>query len=42
MMDIYGGILHKIEAKKFAVFDEKIRLSAAEKLWIVGKNLGRR
>jgi phytoene synthase len=38
MMAIYGGILHKIELKDFAVFSERIRLSTAEKLWIVGKN----
>jgi phytoene synthase len=38
MMAIYGGILRKIEDNKFAVFDERIRLSTAEKLWIVGKN----
>lgn len=41
MMEIYGGILHKIEAKQYAVFDERIRLSTAEKLWIVLKH-GRR
>jgi phytoene synthase len=38
MMAIYGGILHKIEGRNFAVFGERIRLSTAEKLWIVGKN----
>ncbi len=38
MMAIYGGILRKIENKNFAVFDQRIRLSTAEKLWIVGKN----
>lgn len=37
MMGIYGGILRKIEQRDFAVFDEKIRLSTAEKLWIVMK-----
>ena len=35
MMAIYGGILDKIVAKNYAVFDEKIRLSTAEKLWIM-------
>jgi phytoene synthase len=35
MMAIYGGILNKIVAKNYAVFDEKIRLSTAEKLWIM-------
>jgi len=39
MMEIYGGILRKIEAKNYAVFDERVRLSAAEKLWIVARNL---
>jgi phytoene synthase len=38
MMTIYGGILRKIEESNFAVFDGRIRLSTAEKLWIVGKN----
>ena len=38
MIAIYGGILRKIEESNFAVFDRRIRLSAAEKLWIVGKN----
>jgi phytoene synthase len=38
MMGIYGGILDKIERSGFAVFDGKLRLSTAEKLWIVAKN----
>jgi phytoene synthase len=38
MLAIYGGILHKIERSNFAVFKERVRLSTAEKLWIVGKN----
>jgi phytoene synthase len=38
MIGIYGGILRKIEQSNFAVFDGRIRLSAAEKLWIVAKN----
>jgi phytoene synthase len=38
MMAIYGGILDKIEKNNFAVLRERIRLSTAEKLWIVGKN----
>jgi len=38
MIAIYGGILRKIENNNFAVFRERIRLSEAEKLWIVGKN----
>ena len=37
MIAIYGGILRKIEESNFAVFDRRIRLSTAEKLWIVGK-----
>ncbi len=42
MIGIYGGILQKIEESNFAVFDSRIRLSAAEKLWIVAKNWGRK
>ena len=38
MMGIYGGILDKIERSGFAVFGSRIRLSPAEKLWIVAKN----
>lgn len=38
MIAIYGGILRKIEESNFAVFDRRIRLSTAEKLWIVGRN----
>jgi phytoene synthase len=38
MLAIYGGILDKIEKQNFAVFDEKIRLSTAEKTWIVVKH----
>jgi len=38
MITIYGGILRKIEESNFAVFERRIRLSTAEKLWIVGKN----
>ena len=41
MIAIYGGILDKIERKNYAVFDGKVRLSTAEKLWIVMKNWGR-
>jgi 15-cis-phytoene synthase len=37
MMAIYGGILKKIEKNNYAVFDEKMRLSTAEKVWIVAK-----
>jgi 15-cis-phytoene synthase len=37
MIAIYGGILRKIEESNFAVFARRIRLSTAEKLWIVGK-----
>jgi phytoene synthase len=42
MMGIYGGILRKIEQRNYAVFDGRVRLSAAEKLWIVAKNWRRR
>ena len=38
MIAIYGGILRKVEQSNFAVFKERIRLSVAEKLWIVGKH----
>lgn len=38
MIAIYGGILNKIEDNNFPVLRERIRLSTAEKLWIVGKN----
>ena len=38
MIAIYGGILRKTEESNFAVFDRRIRLSTAKKLWIVGKN----
>jgi phytoene synthase len=38
MITIYGGILSKIVKSNYAVFDRRIRLSTAEKLWIVGKN----
>ena len=37
MLAIYGGILRKIEESNFAVFEQRVRLSTAEKLWIVGK-----
>jgi len=38
MIAIYGGILRKIEERNFAVFEERVRLSTTEKLWIVGKH----
>jgi phytoene synthase len=38
MMGIYSGILDKIEKSNFAVFDERVHLSTAKKLWIVAKN----
>jgi 15-cis-phytoene synthase len=37
MMAIYGGILKKIESNDYAVFEERMRLSTAEKVWIVAK-----
>lgn len=40
MMGIYSGILDRIEKSNFAVFDERVRLSTAKKLWIVAKNWG--
>jgi len=42
MIGIYGGILDKIKRENYAVFDGRIRLSTAEKLWIVAKNWGKR
>jgi len=38
MIGIYRGILDKIERGGYAVFEGRVRLSAAEKLWIVLKN----
>lgn len=38
MIDIYGGLLDKIEASGYAVFDGRIRLSTGRKLGIVAKN----
>lgn len=38
MMAIYSGILDKMERRQYAVFDERIRLSTLEKLWIVAKH----
>ncbi len=41
MIDIYEGILDKIERSDFAVFDGKIKLSGAEKWGVVLKHLWR-
>jgi phytoene synthase len=38
MLEVYGGLLDKIEARQFRVFDGRVRLSGWEKLWIVVKN----
>lgn len=38
MMAIYGGILRKIEESNFAVFERRVQLTTAEKLWIVARN----
>jgi phytoene synthase len=38
MIGIYRGLLDKIERSNFDVFQQRIRLSALEKLWIVAKN----
>jgi len=38
MIDIYGGLLDKIEASGYAVFDGRLRLSTGAKLWIVARN----
>jgi len=42
MMEVYGGLLDRIEAREFRVFDGRVRLSKWEKLWIVLKNWRRR
>jgi phytoene synthase len=42
MMEVYGGLLDRIEAREFRVFDGRVRLSGCEKLWIVLKNWRRR
>ena len=42
MMEVYGGLLDRIEAREFRVFDGRVRLSGSEKLWIVLKNWRRR
>ena len=42
MMGIYGGILRKIEKHNYSVLNERVRLSAPEKLWIVLKNWRKR
>ena len=42
MMGIYGGILRKIEKRNYSVLNERVRLSAPEKLWIVLKNWRKR
>ena len=38
MIAIYSGILDKLERRQYRVFDEKVRLSALEKCWIVAKH----
>lgn len=42
MIGIYGGILDKIAARNYAVWEGRIGLSTAEKLWIVLKNWRKR
>ncbi len=41
MIGVYRALLDKIERRQFAVFDEKIRLSTTEKIWIVCNQLCR-
>lgn len=38
MMEVYGRLLDKMEARRFRVFDGRVRLSLPEKLWLVLKN----
>jgi len=42
MMEVYGGLLDRIEARQFRVFDGRVRLCGCEKFWIVLKNWRRR
>lgn len=42
MMEVYGRLLDKMEARQFRVFDGRTRLSGCEKFWIVLKNWRRR
>ncbi len=42
MMEVYGGLLDRIEAREFRVFDGRVRLSGWKKLWIVLKNWRKR
>jgi len=42
MMEVYGGLLDRIVAREYRVFDGRVRLSGAEKLWIVLKNWRRK
>jgi len=42
MMEVYGGLLDKIEVREFRVFDGRVRLSGCKKFWIVLKNWRRR
>ncbi len=42
MMEVYGGLLERIEAREYRVFEGRVRLSKWEKLWIVLKNWRRK
>jgi phytoene synthase len=42
MMEVYGGLLDKIVASDYRVFDGRVRLSKLEKFWIVVKNFRRK
>lgn len=42
MMEVYGGLLERIEKREYRVFEGRVRLSGLEKLWIVVKNWRRK
>jgi phytoene synthase len=42
MVEIYRGILDRIEAKQFDVYSERVRLSLGSKLKILAKGFGKR
>ena len=42
MVEIYRGILDRIEARQFDVYSERVRLSLADKLKILAKGFGKR
>ena len=42
MVEIYRGILDRIEKKQFDVYSERVRLTLGEKLKILAKGFGKR